>query len=169
MTEIAKKVKLVMIGPDKIIAEEGRVMSKALFLLRGTVIMSREKEKKRDIIGHLKEKEWLCQLSLHLSSPLHCSYYTDQFDEVVFLTFDKEGTTDIYDRMVGRHYAAKLRMSLKFLAKFPFTNDLEDHKLILLASSCDWYCIESNTMLCRQGDSSSHIFFLKSGQVMVTR
>jgi len=85
-------------------------MTKALFLLRGTIIMRREKEindeTKRALIGHLKEKEWICQLSLHLSNPLHCSYFTDHFEEVVFLTFDDMET---YEKLVGRHYAAKLR------------------------------------------------------------
>ena len=110
MTAIARNVKILKKGPDKRIAEEGKKMTKALFLLRGTIIMRREKEindeTKRALIGHLKEKEWICQLSLHLSNPLHCSYFTDHFEEVVFLTFDDMET---YEKLVGRHYAAKLR------------------------------------------------------------
>ena len=41
LCEIAKNVKIVKKGPDIKIAEEGKVMEKALFLLRGTVIMKR--------------------------------------------------------------------------------------------------------------------------------
>jgi CRP-like cAMP-binding protein len=56
-----------------------------------------------------------------------------------------------------------------FIASLPFSQGLDPHKLIILAAACEMITVEQNTIMVRQEDQVDSIFFIESGQVLVSR
>jgi hypothetical protein len=74
-----------------------------------------------------------------------------------------------YEILIGQYYALNLQKAMVFLRSMPFSNFLDPHKLILLASAAHYYLVEANTIMQRQGEEPKDIFFIESGQVMITK
>jgi hypothetical protein len=58
---------------------------------------------------------------------------------------------------------------MHFLSQMPFSKDLREHQLILLAASCKRYLVNKNTLISNQGDENTNVCIVISGMVKIVR
>lgn len=63
----------------------------------------------------------------------------------------------------------KLSIVIKLYRTLPFLEHLPINVLLILASKTELKRFAKDTLICMQGDMSSHIYFVKSGRVKIIR
>lgn len=99
-------------------------MPRPLFLINGLVVMQIKGDgdifsngkassirNSSNIIGKIEPGKWICQLGLHLNTPASCSYITEGFDKVVFLTLNRTK----YEETIGKIYKRELTYAMQFI------------------------------------------------------
>eukprot|EP00347_Sterkiella_histriomuscorum_P001579 403371486 len=122
-------------------------------------------EQQQRYVGIIKPGKWLYQLSHHLKLPLHASFVSGPLDTVFCLTLPLE----IYKKCIGDNTKKEIQENIKFLSQCGFGGQMQQNNLILLASKMKQIKVKSHTILCKQDEKCSHIYFLKSGCVKLVR
>jgi len=116
-------------------------------------------------VGKVKPGKWLHHLSYLLKMPLHATFSAGPMDRVYCLTL----SPDVHSKLIGAYERRAIYEAMRFLIACTLGEHMTQTTLILMASKLKRRRVLSNTLLCRQGETSKNIYFVKSGKVKIVR